>query len=285
MPALAPEILYAVFFLYRDAEDARAGKNAGGTGFLLATPTEDKRGHHYGITNWHVAVKHGYSCIRINTTAGAPEILAFGPEEWFFEPGKDDVAVIPLDLRRPGLLVYFIGSQVAVTEASAQEARIGPGDDVFMIGKFVDIESRETSTPALRFGNISTPPIPTIQPTGFDGASYCIDMHSRTGYSGSPVFIYRTPGSSLEWFVTGRPPDLGSSLCALLGIHWGQFPEELAIKRRKTRDRKSESLSERAYDEYIEGMSGMTCVIPAWRITALLAEARVRGLPNSSGNS
>ena len=58
------------------------------------------------------------------------------------------------------------------------------------------------TAPALRFGNISTSPVAVKQPTQYrEELNYRVDMHSRSGYSGSPVFVYRTPGNTLEWAV------------------------------------------------------------------------------------
>ncbi len=52
--------------------------------------------------------------------------------------------------------------------------------------------------------------------------SYCVDMHSRSGFSGSPVFVYRTPGGD---FSEKGVINL-SRFMMFLGIHWGQFPEK-----------------------------------------------------------
>ena len=271
MPIIPYSLLNCAFYLYKDKADALAGEDAGGTGFFLSLRTADGLGHHYGVTNYHVAVKGGYSCVRINTVNGV-EAFEFGPEEWLFEPGKDDIAVVQLDIRQQGHIATFIGDNLLLHPPAAAEERIGPGDDVFMVGRFVDLDAKQTNIPAVRFGNISTLPVPVVQPNGYTGLCYCVDMHSRTGYSGSPVFIYRTPGNTLEWAMTGGPVQLGGkSVLALLGIHCGQFPEELAIKRKNKKISKESALSEKAYEEYIEGMSGMTCVIPAWRISDLLS--------------
>jgi hypothetical protein len=269
MPIIPYSLLNCAFYLYKDKADALAGTDAGGTGFFLALPTPDGLGHHYGITNYHVAVSGGYSCIRINRVSGL-EVIEFGPDDWFFEPGKDDVAVVPLDIRQQGQIATFIGENLLLHPPAAAEERIGPGDDVFMVGRFVDLDARQTNIPAVRFGNISTLPVPLEQPNGYKGLCYCVDMHSRTGYSGSPVFVYRTPGNTLEWAMTGGPIQIGKSVLAILGIHCGQFPEELPIKKKQKKVSKEAALSEKAYEEYIEGMSGMTCVIPAWRIGELL---------------
>lgn len=270
MPIIPYSLLNCAFYLYKDEADALAGKDTGGTGFLVATATEDGQGHQYGVSNYHVAVSGGYSCIRINTLRGL-RVVALEPHDWVFEPGGDDVAVVPLDIREGDNIVTFIGSNLLLTPDAAAKEQVAPGDDVFMVGRFVDLDATTTNVPAVRFGNISTLPVEVKQPNGYRGLCYCVDMHSRTGYSGSPVFVYRTPGGSLEWAVGGGPVQIpGRTLLALLGVHCGQFTEELPIRRKRKKRTLGESISERAYEEYIEGMSGMNTVVPAWRVGELL---------------
>src|ERR1700730_13024370 len=107
-------------------------------------------------------------------------------------------------------------------------------------------------------------------------------MHSRNGFSGSPVFVYRTFGSDLSEpfghafddfrldFANPRFLPKSGRLKArthfnFLGIHWRQFPEEWELKkgRSKKEARRKALITE---GEYVKGMSGMTCVIPAWQI-------------------
>jgi hypothetical protein len=119
-------------------------------------------------------------------------------------------------------------------------------------------------------------PQPVKQPTGATLESFILDVHSRTGYSGSPAFVYRTFGSDLttDQLVTIEEPILGSMQVSpddhfikLLGIHWGQFPERWEIKsRRKTVAASLKGQNRR----YVEGMSGMTLAIPAWAIREFL---------------
>jgi hypothetical protein len=82
MPVVPAKFLDTVFFLYKSEADAKAGKNAGGTGFFVALPTEDGLGHHYGVSNYHVAVRDGFSVIRMNTANGGVEIIDLQPDEW-----------------------------------------------------------------------------------------------------------------------------------------------------------------------------------------------------------
>src|SRR5258706_7584388 len=150
MPIIPYSLLNCAFYLYKDSADALAGKNTGGTGFFVAISAADKAdnlGHHYGVTNHHVAVSGGYSCVRINAGSGV-EVIEFGPEDWLFQPGGDDIAVVPLNIRAPSQIATFLGEPYLLQEATADEERIGPGDEVFMVGRFVDLDARETNIPA-----------------------------------------------------------------------------------------------------------------------------------------
>src|SRR5579863_336740 len=104
MPHLAKDdrsLLKAPFFLYHSLEDAKAGSNAGGTGFLVgvrSAAAPDQFAHVYGVSNWHVAVRDGASIIRINSVSGPPVIFEFDPAEWHFRPNFHDIAAIPLNL-------------------------------------------------------------------------------------------------------------------------------------------------------------------------------------------
>src|ERR1700681_1223038 len=70
MPRIPQNVISSVFYLYWSREDAEAGKNPGGTGFIVryeGTFDGGIPGHHfYGVTNWHVACQ-GFSTIRLNT--------------------------------------------------------------------------------------------------------------------------------------------------------------------------------------------------------------------------
>jgi len=277
MPKIPQAILRCSFYLYASEQDAIAGKNPGGSGFLVAlsSPFADLN-HHYGVTNHHV-VRDGFSCIRINRAGGSYEVFEFDPSEWYFAPGGDDVAVIPLDYHRIQTLANtFVGDHLLLLDQQIQEAEIGPGDDVFMIGLFLDLEDG-TSSPSCRFGNISTAPIsiPTSATNrhNYHGKNYCIDMHSRTGYSGSPVFVHRTPGDDLDWIITEKKPSI-TTLFSLLGIHCGQFSEKMPVRKSEGKS----SRREKAKEEYIEGMSGMTIVVPTQRILETLGMTKLNEL-------
>jgi hypothetical protein len=163
-----------------------------------------------------------------------------------------------------------------------------------MLGLFTDHSGIEKNLPAARFGNISMLPDKSAkieQPNIGEAEAYIVDMHSRSGYSGSPVFVYRTFGADLsfnpdrhfrirvdERLRDGIELDVDvDTVFEFLGMHYAQFPEDWEIgKRKKTEARRKRLISD---DECVTGFSGMTCVIPAWQLAELfeieeLAEMR-----------
>lgn len=276
MPKIPLQLLDSTFYLYKNREDAEKGKNFGGTGFFVTVPSEkylDEIIYIYGISNWHVVLAGGCSVIRVNTLDGNVDIIEYEPTEWEWIPSKDDIAISPLlsvlnPIRHSSNL---ISAEYFATDEIVKQYGINVGDDIFMLGRFMDHDGGIINLPAARFGNISVMPTEIKQPTGYMGKSYCIDAHSRTGFSGSPVFVYRTIGSDLnEAHQTGWPSFSG--FCYLLGIHWGQFPEEWEVKEIKLNEKRAffESRSIITEGAYIEGYSGMTCVIPAQKIMDLI---------------
>jgi hypothetical protein len=160
---------------------------------------------------------------------------------------------------------------------------IWAGADVFMVGRFVDHEGRTTNMPAVRFGNISVMPVGGIlQPTGSDLESYILDVHSRTSYSGSPVFVYCTIGEDLR---RGSALQLSpmAQFVRMLGIHWGQFNETWVVTPiGKVRAASSSAKNQRQRRfigrAEIHGLSGMTCAVPSWALLELLDDPKVRSL-------
>jgi hypothetical protein len=291
VPRIPQRALDCVFYLYPTRAAAERGEGFGGTGFLVGYVSRDPTlTFVYGVTNWHVAVRDGHSVIRINRSATV-DILEFDPSEWTFIPNGDDVAVspaIPLDVRD-----HTLSSVVFTDTFSTIRKRrhsIGVGDDVVMLGRFVDHDGGERNQPAARFGNISVMPTPILQPNNVKRSAYLVDMHSRTGYSGSPVFVYRTPGNNLDHShrrLMHKAEDVlehyfRDAFFELLGIHCGQFPEELKITEKKAESCESKSLV--VEGAVVTGFSGMTFVIPSDAIVDLLELPEVK-MKRSDGNA
>lgn len=275
MPRIPPKTLNCAAYLYPSVADAEAGEDFGGTAFFVMIPSSvPDRGYLYAVTNWHVAVAGGASVLRVNTKDGGTDIFDFGPEDWDFDR-RFDIAVVRLSLDPSRHSYSPIPVHGFVSQDDVERVKLGPGDDVFMVGRFVDHDGGPVNRPSVRFGNISVMPTPIPQENGGTADSYCIDLHSRSGYSGSPVFVYRTPGFDLEERLgEGANKALlvaGTNYLALLGIHFAQFPEQWEIRRiepgRKAYESHVPLLTDGAY---VSGLSGMTCVLPAWSIMDVL---------------
>lgn len=282
MPRIAPEILGCVFYLYPTVDDARKGKNAGGTGFFFSMPLGDLPGHYYyAITNWHNIFKgRGAPVIRVNTKNGKPDIFELDHLDWAYKPRWHDLAVadITLDMEKDD--VSFVASDLVVTESDMLDWNIGLGSDVFMVGRFIDHDGGEINVPAARFGNISVMPQPIPQETRATNLpSYILDIHSRPGFSGSPVFVFHNQTKTEQGgMLTAANPH---HWMKLLGVHWGQFPErwEIRAEDRQLGEQEQSDLSDAAEPpraEYVKGFSGMTLAVPASAIMELLDIPRLR---------
>ncbi len=296
MPRIPPQVLYSTFYLYPSVKAAKAGDKFGGTGFFVAYPTgiPEAPSLLYAVTNWHVAVRDGCSVMRVNTLHGGPDIFDFDPADWEFPPGGPDMAVIPhlkLGVRESVHQIVALELGLLLTRLDVVNLEINPGEDIFMIGRFVDHDGAASNVASARFGNLSVMPQEMLQPTGGRFESFILDVHSRTGYSGSPVFVYRTFGSDLTTDVinpaelnilgsmTARPFD---HFIKLLGLHWGQFPEQWEVKNKEKS--RAEAVLEQGDERYIEGMSGMTLAIPAWNIRTFLDMPKLRDERNEAIN-
>jgi hypothetical protein len=192
MPRIQQELVKSVFYLYRDNYSATAGLDAVGTGFIVAI-VENFIPHYYGVSNKHVVCSRGGSIARLNSRDGRA-IFEFGPEDWEIHGGGDDIAAVPLALDPQQHEVSAIPFEILMRRG---EAIVGVGDDVFMLGLFADHEDRQRNNPMARFGNISmlASPDAPVKIRGQEHECHIVDMHSRSGFSGSPVFVYRTFGA------------------------------------------------------------------------------------------
>ncbi|PJI55722.1 hypothetical protein CTI14_02415 [Methylobacterium radiotolerans] len=153
----------------------------------------------------------------------------------------------------------FVGTDQFLTAEQISQLSIGAGDEVFMIGRFLNMQGDGIIKPVVRFGSISMETTEFVhnKAMGQDEESFIVEMRSRTGFSGSPVMMYRTDATSISTF---HPTNF---IYGLLGINWGYI-----------------------YNEDKEN-SFMNGVVPAWKILELLehptllkkhaeAEARIK---------
>ncbi len=272
MPKLNPDYLHPVFYLYADEEHAREDRDPQGTGFIVSVPTAvEHRFFLYLITAWHVVFNgKGAPVVRIVQEDGRPDIFPYDLNDWQCLP-EYDITAISLSPKRDFYNIVAIPEKLFLTEKKRDDWKIGIGDDVFMVGLFgSDSREPKISTPSARFGHISIEPVPVRQKNNQVADLYCLDMNSRSGYSGSPVFVYRLPFHNLQ---DQAPLEQQRYHFALLGVHCGQFPERWEMTPQgglKNAIPSAEDRSLYTHENYIKGLSGMTTVVPAWNISEVL---------------
>jgi hypothetical protein len=152
-----------------------------------------------------------------------------------------------------------------ITADSMKEADIGPGDEVFMLGRFIKHDGKLTNTPSVRFGNLSMTAAPIEHPTLGTQESFAVEMRSLGGYSGSPVFVYPSP-----WNMNSGNVQLGGSRLFLLGVDWGHIVDHLEV-REKIVVTEQAAATERPVS-YVAANTGMNGVVPAWKLAKMLGK-------------
>jgi hypothetical protein len=132
---------------------------------------------------------------------------------------------------RPTDDIFHINERQFLAGDFWARAGITIGEDTFMIGLFASHHGGDWNTPSARFGNISmlaSKFAPVAMENGSKQPCHLVDTHSRGGFSGSPVFAYRTNGADLtklndlDQFGLPRPTNVllglfGNPLWPVLG--------------------------------------------------------------------
>lgn len=268
-----PNYLHCTISLYPSVQDARDGKGAGGSGFLVSVPSarHPHLSHILAVTNRHVVAKgqrfDPAPVIRMNTIGGGVDVVPLTPEHWIEHPQGDDLSVAYLKAANLGGFKYeTVPLDRFITDPTPPRDGQGPyydgtvwiGAPCILVGRFMNHEGRQQNTPAVRFGNVSMFPHEPIRnpETGFLQESFLVEVHSIGGFSGSPVFMV----------VGGASPWQGG-LARLLGVDWGHIKTRLPVRLRG-----EDGHSERT-PCYVEANSGQATVIPAWKLRELLMES------------
>jgi hypothetical protein len=264
--------------------------------------------HFYAVTAAHVLTAG--SNIRINDRFGKSRMLKIGPEKWTALYGIEDIVAIDitdrLDLRRREY--SYVPHEMLATRDFVSRVELGVGEDGFMLGLFASHPGKNKNMFAARFGNLSMladDNEPISQGNGITSPCHVFDMHSRPGFSGSPIFIYRTPESDLR-DIRGRIKREHERLnqqtlafandpmwaamwersnswllemdrqhnifLVLLGIHVGQFHEKITARKDPASRAGAEADNTFRDGDKIFIAGSMTTVVPAWQIEKLLLE-------------
>lgn len=264
MPRIPDEVLDCTIFLYRSVAAAKAGEQLGGSGFLVGVMSEahPEFGYYYAVTASHVIREGQAPVVRLNTQAGDFDVLPITQDDWIHHPDADDVAILPLNIPPHKYRLKAIGTNLFLSHNIIEEAKIGPGDDVFMVGRFINHEGTQRNLATTRFGTIALMPGEPIRhmTRGINQESFLIEMHSIPGYSGSPVFMQflkGTPRYGFEGVATGT---FGPYL---VGIDWCHLNDYAPVVYQADTDSQVE-------DYVVKSNLGMAGVLPAWKILDLL---------------
>jgi hypothetical protein len=269
MPRIEDAQLECVVYLYGSKEEAEAGINIGGSGFLVYYPASQGRpgGFIYAVTNRHI-IREKCSTVRLNTIDGKTDVFEYHPDQWTISK-TDDLAVIAL----PGHISHTayrfntVKMTMLLTEEHVAIYNLGVGDDVALIGRFINIEGKQRNIPTARFGHVAQMPLEPIDSED-DGVpykqeSFLADIKSIGGYSGSPVFWDATVGRPKhveQRAKLGR--ERGETPIFLLGVDWAHIRDWDPVCGV---DKKPLSANYQ-----IEINTGIAAIVPAWKLRDLL---------------
>jgi hypothetical protein len=308
MPRIPDAYLDCVIYLYGSEADAEDGLKTGGSGFLVGIPTTDLQSNVvllYAVTNKHV-VEPGNLVIRLRTKNGKHAVIPTEPNAWSFHEEGDDLAVCLISFDWQSMQYNYVPINSFLTKEIIKKFNIGPGDEAFVVGRFVNHEGKQYNLPTARFGCVAQLPWePVRQDTGFMQESFLVEARSIAGYSGAAVFVYIPEPSRRSDTEDWYPPDVAvqkfdqnepwpvklqkmqESTTAFLSKNWGYFmahgPWLLGVDWghindwEPVRNERGQPVNrENPKDMQVKMNTGMMAVVPAWKLSELLDCDRVK---------
>jgi hypothetical protein len=317
MPRLSPYLEQTVFFIYgrnpsaKPDDDTWAGPLGSGVIVGCHSWQPPVVWSYYAVTARHV-IRSGAHAIRINTRDQNSRMIDIGIDEWISRPGEDIAVVDITDRLNRGDAVSGVSFDLLVTDDFMNSVDLWPGDDGFMLGLFTPHSGGVRNRIAARFGNLSlrarkdAPIKRRDDATGdvYESPCHVFDIHSRPGFSGSPVFVYRTPETDIRdpetrspgWRIKVRNPvwndrvnirdddldtemidetDRSNRFLRLLGIHANQYHDAVTISKVTQASPKNQSAEDAntiGVGDQINFPGSMTIVVPASEIIDLITE-------------
>jgi hypothetical protein len=264
MPRIPDGALEGIIYLYPSVSDAKSDSRLGGSGFFVMDPSTviPGQGILYAVTNAHV-IEAGNTVIRLNTRDGQADVFDFTERHWLLHPDKDDIAICAMPELDPSLHAYKeINPGMLLKRHEIDAFRVGPGDDVFVVGRFINSQGKLRNIPSVRFGNIAQMPLEPIEQGRvfgeFQQESFLVEARSISGFSGSPVFLILLAASSRQ-----EPGfRLHTDVFRLLGVQWGYIQDWEPVR----------DFAGRSVDTGLKVRlnTGMMGVVPAWKLGDLL---------------
>jgi hypothetical protein len=92
----------------------------------------------------------GHTVIRMNTKDGRKDVLPTEERAWVSSPGHD-VAACLISFDAQAFKFKFIKQEYFITSGIVDRLHIGPGDDVFVVGRFINHEGKQRNIPTARY--------------------------------------------------------------------------------------------------------------------------------------
>jgi hypothetical protein len=266
VPRLGDDFLESAVYVYDSPQSAEDGERAGGSGFVVGRRLRSDPTQSFAVivTNRHVIEKceqRGQRpTVRITDMNGKADIIETRVKDWFLFENSYDIAAYCGGVNAYRHRIALIPYEILLTKEQARKLEIGVGDEVFMVGRFISHDGKQSNMPSVRFGSISIMPIEPI--SSADGTlqeSYVVECRSIGGFSGSPVFVYMSRGLA-RGARYKMPEQIGPWL---LGVNWCHLNYS---ERVRVIDESTGNVSYRIEEMH----SGMAGVIPSWRLLELL---------------
>ena len=202
MPALNRTLEKCVFYLFREDPKTAEPTRIGGTGFFVARQSGalPYTYHVYAVSNRHVIADS--SVLRVNTKTQSSRFIHSEPTDWVWSE-TDDLAVLDvtecLKFSTETALwdddISWVDERDFVPEPTQSSYGIRIGDNTIMLGLFANHAKSGTNIPVGRFGSVAalpdaSNPVSLHKTDQFSRPAYLNDMRSRSGFSGSPVWVW-----------------------------------------------------------------------------------------------
>jgi hypothetical protein len=268
MPRIRDEFLDCVIYLYPDRSAAETGEKIGGSGFLVGVQSKGLPQNFwflYAVTNKHV-INGGATTIRFTTTDGKTDVLETDEKAWVHHPSGDDLSVCLVSFDPKMFKFHFIPKDKFLTREIMDSLNVGPGDEIFVVGRFVSHEGKQQNRPTARFGFIGQMPFePVVQDDGFRQESFLVEVRSIGGYSGSPVFLYVMPVVP-DTFAARKVQAYGMYGEWLLGVEWGML-----LNWEPVRNERAEPVNpNNPRSMRVPINTGMMGAVPVWKLAEML---------------
>jgi hypothetical protein len=219
----------------------------------------------YAVTNKHVIIG-GATTIRFTTRDGKTDVLETDERSWVHHPSGDDLSICLVSFDPNLFKFHFIPRANFLTREIIESLNVGPGDEVFVVGRFVNHEGKQQNRPTARFGFIGQMPYePIVQDDGFEQESFLVEVRSIGGYSGSPVFLYVMPVVP-DTFAARKVQTYGMYGEWLLGVEWGMLLNWEPVRNELTKP--VNPSNPRGMQVPIN--TGMMGVVPVWKLAEML---------------